>query len=643
MMSPRHLPFRRIAAMAVLVFSALCLRAEQATARIAPDVPTVIEGLGKGTVTLSGPWQFHPGDDLAWDSPMFNSSGWEQLTADEPWGRQGHSNLTGFAWYRCNIALTPAPGLPPHFALLVPKIRDAYEVYWNGALIGRNGKVPPGPVRKLSQPAQVFDLGPINRQAQQGVLAIRVWKAPLLSDDSGEAGGFGAAPLIGSPDAIAAAQQASEFQWLRSRQFLFAQSLLCAVIGLLSLLLWLRVPSRRVLFWTAGFAIASPAYLILLNAHLGLSYVVAMGAAQPIVIVQDVSLWFLLLWLLPLHQNRRLCRLTRILALIHVVNATLDGALIALSWNPQWTRFARIADAVSTVPSVLLEAFPLVLVSYAFFRRRQFDSARWLVAILALLDELMMEFSNVVKQGRQFTGWSIAENIDAPLFSIAGNGISLSSLAGALLFVAIMYAVFNSVRVDQRRRDALEREKVELIHESKRMRHQAEHDGLTGLWNHRAIVERLEEELLRASRERVSLSVILIDIDYFKKVNDTFGHVAGDHVLRDVSAIFTRSLRAYDCVGRYGGEEFLVILPSCAIEGALARAEQLRQAVESAHITAADTVLRVTASFGVASDFPPHCETEAVIRAVDAALYDAKNSGRNRVFQAQMDPSLCER
>jgi diguanylate cyclase (GGDEF)-like protein len=642
MMPPCQPFFRRVAAMAVLVFSALYLHAEQAATKIASPAPVVIEGLGEGTVILSGPWQFHPGDNPAWASPAFNSSGWEQLTADEPWGRQGHANLTGFAWYRCTIALAPAPGVSPQFSLLIPKIKDAYEVYWNGSPIGRNGKLPPGPVRKLSQPAQIFDLGPVGSQARQSVLAVRVWKAPLLSDDSGEAGGFGSAPLIGSTEAIAAAQQASEFQWLRSRQFLFAESLLCAVIALLSLLLWLRVPSRWVLFWTAGFAIASPAYLLLLNAHLGLSYVVAMGAAQPVVTVQDVSLWFLLLWLLPLHGNPRLCRLTRILARIYLVNSIFDGTLVALAWNPRWTRFAQFADAASTVISVLLEAFPLVLVSYAFFQRKQFDSARWLVAILALIDEMMMVFSNVVKQGRQFTGWSVAENIDAPLFSIAGNGISLVSLAGALLFIALMYAVYNSVREDQRRRDALEREKVELIRESERMRHQAEHDGLTGLWNHRAIVERLDEEINRAAREGTSLSVILIDIDYFKKINDTFGHVSGDMVLKDVSAIFTRSLRPYDCVGRYGGEEFLVILPSCAIEGALGRAEQLRRAVESAHITDGKTVLQVTASFGVASDFPSHCETETVIRAVDAALYRAKSSGRNCVVQAELDPSLCE-
>jgi diguanylate cyclase (GGDEF)-like protein len=624
--------------MLVLTFAAQWACAEQASNKTTPGTSIVVEGLGKGTFPLNGPWQFHPGDDLAWALPTFDSSNWERLSAERPWGRQGHPNLTGFAWYRCNIALIPAPGVPPDFSILVPRIKDAYEVYWNGSLIGRNGKLPPNPVRYLSQPAQIFELG----QAGEGLLAVRVWKAPLLSDDSGGAGGFWAAPAIGSKEAIAIARDANEFLWLRSRQFLFAENLLCTVIALLSFLLWLRVPSRWVLFWTAGFAIGSPARLLLQNAHLGLPYVLAMGASQPLAAMQDVSLWFLLIWLLSLHENRTVSRLARIIAPIYMVNATLDGVLVALSWQPQWIKFAQISDAVSTFFWILLEAFPLVLVSYALLERKKFNSARSLVASLALLDELMIVFSNVIKQGRQFTNWSIADNIDSTLFFIGGTGISLSGIAGALLFIAIVYAVYDSVREDQRRQDVLEIEKAELIHESSRMRYQAEHDGLTGLWNNSAIVGRLDQEINRSLREGTPLSAVLIDVDYFKKINDNFGHLAGDFVLKEISAIFTRSLRPGDSVGRYGGEEFLLVLPNCEIESALIRAEQLRLAVESAQIIDGGITLLVTASFGVASPFLTYCGTETVIRAVDVALYRAKNRGRNCVVQAEMDLPLCE-
>jgi diguanylate cyclase (GGDEF)-like protein len=169
------------------------------------------------------------------------------------------------------------------------------------------------------------------------------------------------------------------------------------------------------------------------------------------------------------------------------------------------------------------------------------------------------------------------------------------------------------------------------------MRHHAEHDGLTGLWNHRVIVGRLSEEMDRSRRNETPLSVILIDVDHFKKINDSFGHPAGDVVLKEIGTIFARSLRPDDCVGRYGGEEFLLILRGCAMETALIRAEQMRLAVQSARIMDGETMLQVTASFGVASVFPSNYEADAVIRAVDAALYRAKSSGRNCVIAAEMD------
>ena len=631
-----HFGFRRVAAIVMLAFAVHWAYATQASAQSTAAAPLIVEDLGKGTVTLHGPWQFHPGDDPAWASPLYDSSGWEQLSADEPWGKQGHANLTGIAWYRCSIALRIAPGAPQQLSLLVPKIHDSYEIYWNGSLVGRDGKLPPSPVWYISQPMQTFNLSRELGQQWNGVLAVRVWKAPLLSDDAGDRGGFYAAPMIGSPEAIATAAAANEFQWLRSRQLHFGANLLCGVIAFLSFLLWLRSPSRKVLLWMAGFAITQPAILLLVNAHLGWPYPLAMGAAQPLSALQDVSLWFLLLWLLPLHENRALCRLARILACIYAVNQVMDGVLVALTWQPRWAGFAQVSDAVLTFFTLLFEAFPLVLVSYALFRRKQFDSARWLVAIVAILDETIFVFSNIVKQGRQFTGWSIADKIDSPLFFIDGNGISLSTVAGTLLFAAIVYAVYNSVREDQRRQDALEREKMELLYESNRMRHHAEHDGLTGLWNHRVIVERLGEEMNRSFRDGTPLSVILADVDHFKKINDSFGHLSGDLVLKEIGAVLTRALRPYDSVGRYGGEEFLLILPNCEMESALQRAEQLRAAVQSAHVMDGETLLQVTASFGVVSAFPSHYEPETVIRAVDAALYRAKSSGRNCVVEAEI-------
>jgi diguanylate cyclase (GGDEF)-like protein len=633
------LSFARIAAMAALAFAGLVPSAMQAST---PSAPLVIEGLGKGTAVLNGPWQFHPGDDPAWANPAFDSSDWEHLAADRPWGEQGHEDLTGFAWYRCSVALTPAPGVPPQFSLLVPQIADAYEIYWNGSLIGQNGRLPPRPVWYESQPAQTFELGQLQGKVQRGVLAVRVWRGPLLSDDTGTAGGFEAAPLIGSPEAIATAKAALDLQWLRSRQFLFGENLLDAVVALLSFLLWWRTPTRWFLFWMTGFALASPLELLLLQAHLGWPYLLAMGADQLLASARDIALWFLLLWILPLRENRRLVRLTRILACLNLANGALDGVLVAMSWNPQWIGMVKTADALSAFFYTLVQAFPLILASYALLQRRRLGSNPLLVAISAFLAEMLIVARNALKQGRQFTDWSIAARIDAPLVTLGGSAISLATLSQALLLVTIIYAVYQNMREDQRQRDLLEREKLELTRERNRMRYHAEHDGLTGLWNHRIIVERLHEEMNRSRRDRMPLSVVLIDVDHFKKINDTFGHSIGDLVLKEISAIFMHLLRPYDAVGRYGGEEFLLVLPGCGMEAALVRAEQLRLAVESARVLDGETTLQVTASFGVASDFPDGYEAEAVIRTVDAALYRAKSGGRNCVVSAEMNVLLCE-
>jgi diguanylate cyclase (GGDEF)-like protein len=181
----------------------------------------------------------------------------------------------------------------------------------------------------------------------------------------------------------------------------------------------------------------------------------------------------------------------------------------------------------------------------------------------------------------------------------------------------------------------LEKEKGELMRTREQMRHYAEHDDLTGLWNHRIVVERLRIEVDRSRREGLPVSIILADLDYFKRINDTYGHPAGDQVLKEASATFQRMVRTYDWVGRYGGEEFLLILPGSGFMHARQRAEELRAAIQNTPVQEGDTTISLTASFGVASGFPSG--HEELIREADEALYRAKNSGRNCVVATEID------
>jgi diguanylate cyclase (GGDEF)-like protein len=218
------------------------------------------------------------------------------------------------------------------------------------------------------------------------------------------------------------------------------------------------------------------------------------------------------------------------------------------------------------------------------------------------------------------------------LVLVAALGVVLLWRGSVRLLVAQKQGLTEAVKL---RTEDLEREKAELLRAREQMRHYAEHDDLTGLWNHRIIVERLRQEVDRSSREGSPISVIVVDLDHFKMVNDTFGHMAGDLVLKEVGAIFQRSVRSYDWVGRYGGEEFLLILPGSGIAGARIRAEQLRIAVQWADIHDGERAIPITASFGVACGIPSGYES--LIKAADAALYRAKGKGRNCVVATEVD------
>ena len=158
----------------------------------------------------------------------------------------------------------------------------------------------------------------------------------------------------------------------------------------------------------------------------------------------------------------------------------------------------------------------------------------------------------------------------------------------------------------------------------------AETDGLTGLANRRTFETTLERELSRAARSGEPVTLVMVDVDHFKKLNDTYGHQVGDEVLEHVAQVLASACRDFDTAARYGGEEFAVILPACSSAESLVVAERLRESIASI-----ETVTSVTASAGVAT-FPAHAAgSEDLIKAADEALYESKRAGRNRVTRSR--------
>lgn len=171
----------------------------------------------------------------------------------------------------------------------------------------------------------------------------------------------------------------------------------------------------------------------------------------------------------------------------------------------------------------------------------------------------------------------------------------------------------------------------ELMRTQEELRYGATHDALTSVWNRSALLELLKRDLDRQSRSALPVGVLMIDIDHFKKVNDTYGHLVGDQVICDVVKRITRSVRGYDIVGRYGGEEFVVVLSDIKSTMIEQRADAIRRAVCESPIRAGGRLIPITVSVGVAVSNSKRGNTDRLLAAADAALYEAKRNGRNRI------------
>jgi hypothetical protein len=441
--------FLRVNTVALVIFLALSLHAQEHPAK--PQSALVIQGLGQGEVKLNGFWQFHTGDDPRWASPSFDDSRWEPITASDSWGNQGHSGYTGFAWYRRHLEINLAPGANTTYALLIPPVDDAYEVYWDGKLIGSYGKLPPGPHWYYTSFFRAFAVP----AADAGTIAIRVWKSPLLFVDAGALGGMkGPPPILGDADSISAQLAVSNSESTLQYLYDFSLMILYGFVTLVSLLLWSR--DRKVgLFLWLGIFTGTPAILLMLQEFLiSISYGWGRGLNQPIYALNHISLWFLLLYLLRLDGNRRLLQWTRALAICTFAAGVLDGGL-AFFWGSAGP-WMQGADTVLTAIILLVEVFPFVIV--AIGARQRLDHAHWVVAISALVSQMIDTIAFAGAAGQRFTHWTLFEIVNSPLLSVHGVIFQAAQLAAIALFISILYAVYRYNTEQRSRQLLLERE-----------------------------------------------------------------------------------------------------------------------------------------------------------------------------------------
>ena len=418
-----------------------------------------VEALGNGAVPLDGKWQFHLGDDMAWVRPEFDDSGWEQLTADKPWGAQGHPGYTGFAWYRLHIAVEPVKGAPPDLAMFIPTVDDVWELYWNGQLVGHSGKLPPHPVWVSHE-----DIDPFAPQtlglgaAHRGVLAMRVWKAPLSLTASDQAGGFESIPVLGTPEGIKDRKASEDYSWLRGDQLYFGEVFFYLLVGLLCLGAWLRDRRQMLLFWMAGHALAELMWAVSIELRIPWPPLVLMIVNIFGTALFDISLWFVLVLILGLDGNHRLVRAVKLCAWVNAVANGL-GIVTYLAWvSPVPFRVVQIADGILDLIAFLLKVLPLLLILFAIFRRQRLGAARWLVATLAFAHGTLIWVTYISIYLFPITHWSFLLRIWQELFTL--NGISVGSipLLAALLQMAMVYAAARYTIDYHRRQTAVTQE-----------------------------------------------------------------------------------------------------------------------------------------------------------------------------------------
>lgn len=209
-------------------------------------------------------------------------------------------------------------------------------------------------------------------------------------------------------------------------------------------------------------------------------------------------------------------------------------------------------------------------------------------------------------------------------------------LCVALVQMRVRYLIQRARHLEAKvkERTAELQQAMQVAEEARRaLQDQAMKDSLTGLWNRRAIFEMLEKEIYRAERDRLPIALLMIDLDHFKLINDTYGHLTGDRVLEEAAQRILRLIRPYDFAGRYGGEEFVIVLPGCSSTVHTHRAEQFRHAIADSPVPTSSGALSITCSVGIAAH-TPGMPAEELIRQADDALYSAKRYGRNCVHAA---------
>ena len=555
--------------------------------------------------SLAGSWAWHAGDDPRFADPAYDDSGWERLQVPGSWGRQGHDDVFGIAWYRLKVDVPPVPR-GQLLGLTLGRVNAAYELYVDGVNLGGVGQLPPNPAQEYDRYA-TYPLPPSTDGRTAMTIALRVWRpTDRHPGESGpNAGPFEIGPL---PVLLERAKTAEVDRLVLVCVFAVAAAY---VFGL-----WLLRPASKEFGWFAVMAVVCGGYSFLLTQ------------------------WKYVLW-----SDFIMMKKTEHLLLYLAPPAVMEFLWAFLRRRvPPWLRAIQAMFVAGGVAVVVVPGLTFALFLLPFLEVFALGTAIVCLAFLAYW--AYRGDRNAMVVGIGLLALTIAMLHDAAVDRVVTIGPRIAAYGFAVLVIGMALSLATRFHRAVEGLDALSRElegrvqqrTTELAEAYRRMEELALRDALTNLLNRRAIEERAVAGLSQARRRKVPYSLALIDIDHFKSINDTHGHATGDRVIVAVAASLAGVVRASDDVARWGGEEFLVLLPDSGGEAAVAAAERMRASVERLPLVDDDgREIHVTISVGVASvsdERIASTQFEDLSRSADAALYQAKQSGRNRVRSA---------
>ncbi|MEH6590039.1 MAG: diguanylate cyclase [Halioglobus sp.] len=549
--------------------------------------------------SLAGNWQFMPGDDTAWALPDYDDSAWQHMTVPGYWPNEGYPETGQMAWYRLTLQFDPdnlhQQAALSRLGLGIEHIKSAYEIYAGGRLLGGVGKLPPMNEVNYDR-SEVFEI-PRSVIGADGklVLALRVWGGQDLLVSS-----FGAGIALGE---IRMGEYGMLLQNGVTKEM---PSLLISVLflsfGIYHIYLYRRNRQLRAYLWFGLMAINIGIYTLMLSQwryQMGWSFVtyekIEFGAIYLFPAIAMQTIWALLE--LPVGRLMRVYQAGFVASAIMVLG--VPGMDIHYYTLTPWQ--------VYVIPIVLYAPWTV-------FREARAGNAEAKTALVGVCI---------------FVATGI-NDLALDLAQINSSRILPYGFVAIMLSMAVSMANrFTTVLT--RLEDEVAQRTLDLSQANERLAQAARHDPLTGVLNRRGFTEQAETEMKRASRNSREFTVMLADIDNFKLFNDTYGHACGDHVLRRVSDMLSSHMRDVDRVARWGGEEFIFLLPETDADGAAVLAEKLREDIAANLFEFAGERMGVTLTFGVAVHRKEEKLDNTIARA-DTALYHGKKRGRNRVM-----------